>query len=316
MRILEKLILISIAIFTCIGIGTTISKAATHTAGNEQDLKTAIENATSGDTIELTSDIALTSPIEITGKTLTIIGNGHTVTRVTENWTPNGSNGSLITAGGDGTKLTLANIKLTNAQKYGIQSFNGAYVVVDNVQVSGAGFGGIIVNAGTLEIKDLSLGKNGNPSNNGIEIAKGRGVIGDNKPILIMNGKLTSTQNENVIYIAENDQLITFEVKNTATTTNKIFAQGKKVVVTDENNVIIFESNENSNVTVAGTEYVENEQPDINDIEKDEPKPTEPPKEENKRTNPKTGVENHIVLAVVSLLFALIGINYINKVRE
>ena len=38
-----------------------------------------------------------------------------------------------------------------------------------------------------------------------------------------MNGKLTSTQNENVIYLAENDKLITFEVRNTDTTTNKIF---------------------------------------------------------------------------------------------
>lgn len=313
MKTLGKIILISIAILTCIGIGTTLSKAATETVSNEQDLRTAISNASNGDTIELANDITLIAPIEITGKTLTIIGNGHTVTRVAENWTPNGSNGSLITAGGDGTKLTLANINLTNAQKYGVQSYNGAYVVLDSVQISNCGFGGVIVNAGTLEVKNLSLGKNGNPSNNGIEIAKGSGVIGDNKPVLIMNGKLTSTQNENVIYLAENDNLITFEVKNTDTTTNKVFVQGKKVVVTDANNVIIYESNENANITVTGSEYVENKEPEINDIDKTEPKKEDPKTEEPKRTTPKTGVENYLGIAIISLLTSIIGIVYFNK---
>lgn len=313
MKTLGKIILISIAILTCIGIGTTLSKAATETVSNEQDLRTAISNASNGDTIELANDITLIAPIEITGKTLTIIGNGHTVTRVAENWTPNGSNGSLITAGGDGTKLTLANINLTNAQKYGVQSYNGAYVVLDSVQISNCGFGGVIVNAGTLEVKNLSLEKNGNPSNNGIEIAKGSGVIGDNKPVLIMNGKLTSTQNENVIYLAENDNLITFEVKNTDTTTNKVFVQGKKVVVTDANNVIIYESNENANITVTGSEYVENKEPEINDIDKTEPKKEDPKTEEPKRTTPKTGVENYLGIAIISLLTSTIGIFYFNK---
>jgi len=313
METLGKIILITIALFTFVGLGSTLTKAATVTGNNEQDLITAVKDASSGDTIELSSDITLTKPLEVTGKTLTIVGNGHTVTRVAENWTPNGSNGSLITAGGDGTKLTLANIKLTNAQKYGAQAFNGAYLVVDNVQVSNNGFGGIIVNAGTLEIKDLSLGKNGNPSNNGIEIAKGSGVIGDNKPVLIMNGKLTSTQNENVIYLAENDKLITFEVRNTDTTTNKIFNQGNKVVVTDTNNTIIFESNENSNIQVTGTEYTETKAPDINDIEKDEPpKATEPPTEE-KRTTTKTGVESYLGFAIMSLFATILGIAYFNK---
>lgn len=313
METLGKFILITIALFTFVGLGTTLSKANTQTVGNEQDLITAVNDAQTGDTIELSSDITLTKPIEVTGKTLTIIGNGHIVTRVAENWSPNGSNGTLITAGGDGTKLTLANIKLANAQKYGAQTFNGAYLVLDNVNISECGFGGVIVNAGTLEVKDLSLGKNGNPSNNGIEIAKGSGVIGDNKPVLIMNGKLTSAQNENVIYLAENDNLITFEVRNTDTTTNKIFVQGKKVVVTDANNTIIFESNENSNIQVTGTEYTENTQPDINDIEKDEtPKPTDPPKEEE-RTNPKTGVENYLGFAIISLFATISGIAYFNK---
>lgn len=322
MKRLVRIILISIALLICIGLGTTISNAATETVGNEQDLKTAISNANSGDTIELSNDIALTSPVEITGKTLTIKGQNHTVTRVAENWTPNGSNGSLVTAGGDGTKLTLENMTLTNSQKYGVQAFNGAHVVVDGVKVNDCGYGGIIVNAGVLEVKDLSLGRNGNPSNNGIEIAKGSGVTGDNIPVLIMNGKLTSTQNENVIYLAENDNLITFEVRNTDTTENKLFVQGRKVVLTDANNAVIFESNENSRVTVTGTEYTENTPPETNETPNEEPEqpnkepeqPKEPAKtEEPKRTSPKTGAENHIGIAIISLLASILGIVYFNK---
>lgn len=312
MKTLGKFILITIALFTFVGLGTTLSKAATETVGTEQDLITAISNASNGDTIELSNDIVLTKPIEVTGKTLTIIGNGHTVTRVAENWTPNGSNGTLITAGGDGTKLTLANITLTNSQKYGVQSYNGGYVVLDSVNISGCGFGGVLVNAGTLEVKDLSLGKNGNPSNNGIEIAKGSGVIGNNSPVLIMNGKLNSTQNENVIYLAENDNLITFEVRNTDTTTNKVFVQNGKVVVTDANNVIIFESNVNPNVTVTGTAYTETKNDDINDIPKDEPK-EEPKQEEPKRTTPKTGAHNYLGLAMIALVVTVVGILFTRK---
>lgn len=315
MKTLKKFISFSIVIALCLLLSNGFSYAATRTAGTEQDLISAINDSANGDVIELSNDIALTKPIEITGKSITILGNGHTVTRIDTNWTPNGSNGSLITVGGDGAKLTLVNMTLTGSQKYGAQSYNGAYLVLDSVNISGNGFGGVLVNAGTLEVKNLTLGKNGTPSNNGIEIAKGRGVVGDNKPVLIMNGKLSSSEKDNVVYLAENDELITFEVRNTDSTTNKVFVQGHKVVVTDENNNIIFESNENTNVTATGTEYVatpapvEPETPPV----KNPPVVTPPTEETKPHTTPKTGVENHLGITIITLLATIITIIYLEK---
>lgn len=310
MKTYKKIILILITLLFCLGLGTTFSNAATKTVGNEQELINAINDSSNGDIIELSTNIALTKPIEITGKSLTIMGNGHTITRVDTNWTPNGSNGTLITAGGDGTVLTLVNMTLTGSQKYGVQSYNGAHVILDSVNISGNGFGGVLVNAGTLEIKSLNLGKNGTPSNNGIEIAKGRGVVGDNKPILIMNGSLSSSETENVIYLAENDELITFEVRNTDTTTNKVFIQGNKVVVADVNNNIIFESNENTNITITGNEY---EAPTKPEEPKNEPVTDTPKPEQKPHLTPKTGVENHLGIAVLGLIATIIVINCIKR---
>lgn len=318
MKTLKKFILFSFALILCLVLSTGISNATTRTASTEQDLINAINEAVSGDVIELTNDIALTKPIEITGKSITIIGNGHTITRIDTNWTPNGSNGTLITAGGNGTRLTLVNMTLTGAQKYGVQSYNGAYLILDSVNLSGNGFGGVLVNGGSLEIKNVVLGRNGNLSNNGIEIAKGSGVTGDNMPILIMNGRLSSSESENVIYLAENDSLITFEVRNTDSTTNKIFMQGQKVVITDENNNIVYQSNENPNVTVTGSEYAEPTTPtQPENLPVENPSNQEKPKTEDKsNTSPKTGVENYFSLAITLLLISIFGIIYLNKTSE
>ena len=113
MKTIKKVTIFTIALIFSLLINTYVN-AATTTVSNEQDLRIAIENATNGDVIELSSNILLTSPIEITGKSITINGNGHTVTRIDTNWTPNGSNGSLITAGADGTVLTFTNMELNH----------------------------------------------------------------------------------------------------------------------------------------------------------------------------------------------------------
>ena len=208
------------------------------------------------------------------------------------------------------------------------------------MEINGNGFGGILVNAGTLEIKSLSLGKNGNPSNNGIEIAKGSGVVGDNKPILIMNGTLTSTETENVIFLAENDSLITFEVRNTDTTTNKILVQGQRVVLTDANGNIIFQSNENPNITVTGTDYTSpnptttptpepttitpeptsTPNPDSTVTPTPEPTSTVTPSQDNVQekthATPKTGSENYLGIALILLLMALGALFYTKKMND
>lgn len=269
MKLNKKFLLFFIALSIALVFKSSVCNAATTTVENETSLISAINASSNGDTIDLSADIALTKPIEITGKSLTINGKNHTITRNETNWSPNGSNGSLITAGSTSSKLNLINVSLKNAQKYGIQSYNGAHVILDGVTVSNCGFGGVLVNAGTVEVKNLILHKNGQASNNGIEIAKGNNINNENSyPVLIMNGILSSSEKENVVYIASNDQLSKFEVKNTDSTVYKAFLQNNKVVITDGNNDIVFSSNEFSNITVVGNTYVKNVVLTVNLMEK------------------------------------------------
>lgn len=237
------------------------SNATTSTVSSDEELRSAIEKAVDDDVIKLTTDIALIKPIEITGKRITINGNGFSISKNDNNWSDNGSNATLITSGID-AKVTLSNITLKNSKKYGAQAYNGGYLVLDNVTATDNGYGGILVNAGTVEIKKLSLGHNGlENSNNGIEIAKGKEIPDSeqsNQPKLIMNGELTSTQTENVIYLASNDKLTEFSVENTDSTKDNIYLSGNKVIVTNEKNEVIFESNENDKVQLEGDNFEKN----------------------------------------------------------
>lgn len=296
-RIILSFLVLSVAlIFT-----PNFSRAANIQVNNQDSLISAIESAASGDIIELTEDIVLIKPIGITEKNVIIDGKGHSISRVDTNWTPNGSDGSLITAGGIGTKLTLKNLTLKNAQKYGVQSYNGAYVVLDNVTLENNGYGAVLVNAGTVEVKSLFLKKNGQYGNNGIEIGKGN-ATGDSTPTLIMNGTISSTEKENVIYIAQNDKLTKFEVKNTDASTNKILVEGKKVVITDQNNNILYQSNEyTGNIEIMGEEYKENVK--VPEEPTPVPEPTVTQKPQIKDETPKTGTEN--LLQISTLVFII-----------
>ncbi len=317
-----KFILFFIVLLFSLILNVNSCSAVTTTVNNEESLVNAINNASNGDVISLGADIILTRPLQITGKTLTINGNGHTVLRVAENWTPDGANGSLITAGLPGTKVILSNIKLTNAQKYGAQVYDGAYLVLDGVTVSSNGYGGVLVNAGTLEVKDVKLYRNGSTNNNGIEIAKGNGIYSESsKPILIMNGTLTSTEDANVIYLAVNDQLSSFEVRNTDTTTNKIFVNGKSIVLTDANGNILYSSNENPNIPLTGDVYVAPSATPTTPTEPQTPAPAPTPAPTtpatqttgNANKTPKTGAETGLGLAISILVISTIGMVALNK---
>jgi len=340
MKISKKIILFFVVLVSALLLNISVSNAATISVNNEETLINAVNNLDDSENIiELTENIVLTRPFEITGKTLTINGNGHTVSRLDTNWTPNGSNGTLITAGLTGTKLTINNIILKDAQKYGVQTYNGAYVILNGVTLSNNGFGGVLVNGGTLEIRGLTLGKNGTPNNNGIEIAKGSSVSDSNMSKLIMNGTISSSETENVIYLAENDQLDRFEIQNSDSTTNKVLIQGNKVVITDANNAIVYESNENPNITMTGTSYVPNtppteedpnpptppsdtptetpgETPDVPPVEEEPnenvPNETETTEKEtlkdSKDPTPKTGVKDFLGTAMFILCISIIGI--------
>lgn len=308
MKNLKRITLFLITLFIAFIFTTNFTNAASTTVVNTEDeLVNAINNASEGDIIELSTNISLKRPIEITGKTITINAKGNIITREETNWSPNGSNGSLITAG-SGSKLTLVNATLKDAQKYGLQAYDGGYIIVNNVTIANCGFGGILVNGGTLEVKELHLQKNGTPNNNGIEIAKGDAVASVHIPTVIMNGTISSTEKENVIYVAENNpNLNKFEVKNTSSTTHKILINDNKIVLTDKNNTILYTSNEVKNVEVTGENYVE-KAPVIDETEdkiEDE--------KDKKDETPKTGIETHLIFAILVATLSTISIITLRK---
>ncbi len=224
----------------------SISNAAsTETATDESSLKSAIENVDDGGTVEIQNNITVTGPIVIQ-KELTIDGNGYTISGSTD-WTSTSGNQTMFTAQFAAGKLTLKDIDLNNGPKYGVQSYDGATVILNNVSITGFRYGGVLVNGGNVEIIDLHLGTNGTGANNGIEIDKGASAT--NNPSLTMNGILTSDSTENVVRPADNGYLTEFTVTNTENTTNKVVIAGDKVVLTDKDNNVISESDIPDTVT-------------------------------------------------------------------
>ena len=214
----------------------SISKAAeTETATDESTLISAIQNVNDGGTVEIQNNITVTQPIVIQ-KELTIDGNGYTIAGSTD-WTSTSGNQTMFTAQFAAGKLTLKDIDLNNGPKYGVQSYDGATVILNNVSITGFRYGGVLANGGYVEVIDLHLGYNGTGSNNGIEIDKGPSAT--NNPTLVMNGTLTSDSTENIVRPATNGNLTEFTVTNTDSTTNKVVIAGDKVVFTDENNNVI-----------------------------------------------------------------------------
>ena len=214
------------------------TNSTTNSAHDEESLNSIVSSADPGTTITLDNDITITKPIVI-AKELTIDGNGHNVVG-SNDWTSTSGNQTMFTAQFSDAKLTLKNINLKNGPKYGVQSYDGANVILDNVSITGFKYGGVLVNGGKVEVKKLHLGINGSGENNGIEIDKGASAT--NNPTLVMNGVLTTESNENVIRAAENGHLTEFTITNSSSTTNKVVLAGNKVVLTDSNNNVISET--------------------------------------------------------------------------
>lgn len=239
------LFFIAIAIFTII---TPNLSNAQRVVNNEETLNSEVSAADPGETITLQNDITVTKPIVI-AKELTIDGNGHNIVG-SNDWTSTSGNQTMFTAQLSDAKLTLKNINLRNGPKYGVQSYDGATVILDNVSISGFRYGGVLANGGKVEVRNLHLGFNGTNENNGIEIDKGASAT--NNPTLTMNGVLTSESNENVIRPAENGHLTDFTITNTQNTTNKVVVSGNKVVLTDSSDNVISESTIPDKATPSG----------------------------------------------------------------
>lgn len=297
MKVLKKLFLLSLLLLFALIIIPVCSNATDISVGDETALGNAINSETAYDIISLSSNIELKSPIDIAGKNITIDGNGHIISANKTEWKGNGANSTLITAG-KGTKLTLKNIILTNSIKYGVQAYNGGHVVLNNVEIKDCAYGGVLVNAGTVEVVKLHLGHNGNVgTNNGIEIARGTSLTeGENNPVLIMNGSLSSTEKNNVVYIDTNDPIGKFEIVNKENSTNKVYINDNKLVVTDKNNTIIYLGNDIGDVQFEGEEYKENA-----------------PENPKKEKTPKTGSTDLLEFATISMAIISMAIIVLNR---
>ena len=269
MKNTQKIVLSLVLLFTALLLSPICSNAATTTPVTDDDaLAEAISSAGKGDIITLSNNIELSSPIEILDKNITINGNNHSITKA-DDWNAPGENATFITAG-KGTTLNLVNITLENSPKYGVQAYNTGYVILDNVTIKNCGFGGVLVNAGTVEVKDLNLGHNGREdSNNGIEIAKGSSIAEEEaKPVLKMNGSISTDQTTNVVYVDITQAEDGFDVINEEGSEQKVYLNGNTIVVADKDNNILFTSNELENIPITGETYVENATITINLLDK------------------------------------------------
>ncbi len=244
-----KFIIFFIAILAVMLFIPNCTKAATPVT-DEASLLSAISSVGDGETITLQNNITVTAPIVIQ-KQITIDGNGYTITGSSD-WTSTSGNQTMFTAQFSAGKLTLKNINLQNGPKYGVQSYDGATVILNNVSITGFKYGGVLANGGNIEVIDLHLGYNGTGANNGIEL--GKGAAATNNPTLTMNGVLTSDSTENVVRVAENDSLTEFTVTNTPNTTNKVAITEDSIVLTDQYNNVIAESAVPDKVTVNADE--------------------------------------------------------------
>lgn len=244
-KTVKIMLILTFALLALLCIPSFSNAAATETATDESTLKSAIENVDDGGTVEIQNNITVTGPI-VVQKKLTIDGNGYTISGSTD-WTSTSGNQTMFTAQLGAGHLTLKDIGLNNGPKYGVQAYDGATVILNNVSITGFRYGGVLVNGGNVEVIDLHLGTNGTGANNGIEIDKGAAAT--NNPTLTMNGTLTSDSTENVVRPATNGTLTEFTVTNTENTVNKVVIAGDRVVLTDENDRVISEAEIPESVT-------------------------------------------------------------------
>ena len=239
-----------------------ISNAATiNVPEDNANLFEAVKGANDGDVINITENVELSQVMEIY-KDITINGNGNMVTAaegMLGGESSPSNNFSMVTVM-PGAEVILTDLGLENSPKYGVQVYDGGRVTLDGVTVKSCAYGGVLVNAGTIEIRDLALEANGAGNANGVEISKGKSIEGStNVPNVIMNGTLTATNQTGVVRIADDANDATTEVRfeNTENTVNKILIDDKTLVVTDENNDILYTSEIKNDVQTSGDEYLE-----------------------------------------------------------
>ena len=241
-----KIALFTVVLVASLLLFTNVSKAATKEVGTEADLRSALADSSVTE-ITLTDDITMNAPIEvnhtvtINGDNNDLIGSDEWKTKV-ENKELTGNQTILTSTAGT---LTLQNMSISNSPKYGVQAFNGS-VVLSNVSISDCGFGGVLVNGGTVTVKYLYLGYNGAEANNGIEIDQGTST---GTPKLVMDGSITTSQSENVVRTADNANLKSFIVENTEDSSYKVVIADRQLTLKNSLNQVVSQSAITAGVT-------------------------------------------------------------------
>lgn len=140
------------------------------------DLQTAVTDAVSGDTIELTSDITLTQLVAI-NKPIIIDGKGHTIF-ASFSKTSNSNNAALGIYSND---VIIKDLVLNGVggaswplQLHGLNIYKATNVLLDGISVTNFGGSGIVVNGSAVTATDVVTSGN---SWHGINVDQGSGVI-------------------------------------------------------------------------------------------------------------------------------------------
>ena len=278
MKNLKKLI--GMAVFAFVAV--PMLNVSALEANNEETLKVALE---AGGEVTLTSDVEINAPLYV--KTDVVLNGGDFTISAGDAFVNDGPNGSIITVN-SGANLTLNNVKINGAKKYGVQAYAGGNVVFNKTTITNSGFGAVLLNGGAATIIDLTMNANAY----GIEFGQGVGV--NNTPALTMNGVINGTQDE-LLVLAENDNLGEVIVKNEKDSAMKLATDGKKLVLKNANGDVVATSNDaKEGVTVNGDEEIVEPTPTPNPTPT--PKPDEKPSE-----NPDTfdGIATYIALAIL-----------------
>ena len=287
---MKKLRLLAFAFVVFLFAGIVSVSAAT-SVKTEEELNAAILN---GGSIVLENDIKITKPIELFKDTEISSLNGYTLDGT--GMSLNGKNGSILAAH---AKLTLDNVNLKGAAKYGVQAYKNGDVTLNGVTISNCEWGAVLVNGGQVVINGLVMDSNAW----GIEFAKGENVTGN--PALVMDGTIYVNNQPDAITVDET-QVDKFLIENTEASTNKIVLEDNKLLVKDDSGKTVVESKVLANdlvVSINGTEEITKE-PEVETPE--EPEITEPvvttttqASEENPNTADNVGL--YFVLALMGL---------------
>ncbi len=171
-------VLLVLALLPTMALATTTTKV-----GTADELANAIQNAESGETIELTADIVVNVggvdknsgkfiiPDGVTG--VIIDGNNKTIT-VTGN-----AAASLFLVSGDSSSATIKDLTINGANsiKHGMQAYGGAKLTVENVEVQNCTGYALVVNGSTVTVEGkYGLVTDGSNGSGGINVDLGSGV--------------------------------------------------------------------------------------------------------------------------------------------